>query len=590
MAYLLLIALGPVQDFIATARKTRDLWFGSYLLSEVSKAAAKHLHDQKHQLIFPNPKDPTDLEPEQSRGLNVANIILCSVVSDDEENVKKLAREAIQKAKSRLHQIRIQAVKRAGLSNKQKIIENQIEDLLESYWAITKLKGEMDYPAARRRVSHTLDARKATRTFQQPSWAEAGIPKSSLDGAREIVTPEDDGDHNLRRLGMKKGERLCGVGLVKRLGIHEIPKPFQEKFASTSSIAAATLVTESNKSEVLTYYQELVQNDEVKLFNLTGAALFESRLREFFEDDNPNEKTLEQRLNEPRSKLNELLKKISGGKTPLPYYALLLGDGDNMGKTIDLLTKDGIQAHQQFSSDLAGFATKAREIVEAAHGCLIYAGGDDVLALLPLHTALECALCLNQAFEQAVGGEKYKQKDKEDKEVKPSFSAGMVVWHHLEPLQEALQAARDAEKKAKDVDGKDALCIMVAKRSGADISVRAKFSKLVKHIVKIRAAWVDDQLSKVAAFELRDMVRELEGIPEAQKREASRILNRKKADKKTVDHIIKQLEERIDKATNKQSEFQEFVDELLVARIFADATVLRNIVLEREKSAQGVNP
>ena len=36
--HLLAIALGPVQEFISAARRTRDLWFGSYLLSEISKA------------------------------------------------------------------------------------------------------------------------------------------------------------------------------------------------------------------------------------------------------------------------------------------------------------------------------------------------------------------------------------------------------------------------------------------------------------------------------------------------------------------------------------------------------------------------
>ncbi|HTQ79571.1 MAG TPA: type III-B CRISPR-associated protein Cas10/Cmr2, partial [Thermoanaerobaculia bacterium] len=41
MAQILLITLGPVQDFIAAARRCRDLWFGSWLLSELSKATAQ---------------------------------------------------------------------------------------------------------------------------------------------------------------------------------------------------------------------------------------------------------------------------------------------------------------------------------------------------------------------------------------------------------------------------------------------------------------------------------------------------------------------------------------------------------------------
>ena len=33
--YLLQIAIGPVQDFIAAARRTHDLWMGSRMLSEL---------------------------------------------------------------------------------------------------------------------------------------------------------------------------------------------------------------------------------------------------------------------------------------------------------------------------------------------------------------------------------------------------------------------------------------------------------------------------------------------------------------------------------------------------------------------------
>lgn len=40
MNYLISIAIGPVQEFIASARRSRDLWFGSWLLSELSKVDA----------------------------------------------------------------------------------------------------------------------------------------------------------------------------------------------------------------------------------------------------------------------------------------------------------------------------------------------------------------------------------------------------------------------------------------------------------------------------------------------------------------------------------------------------------------------
>src|ERR1051326_749628 len=73
--HLLAISIGPVQEFIAAARRTRDLWFGSYLLSEISKAAAKAVHDAGGRLIFP--AEGADLT--EGSDLNVANIILAEL-------------------------------------------------------------------------------------------------------------------------------------------------------------------------------------------------------------------------------------------------------------------------------------------------------------------------------------------------------------------------------------------------------------------------------------------------------------------------------------------------------------------------------
>src|SRR5437660_6807825 len=76
-SYLLALAVGPVQEFIAAARRTRDLWFGSYLLSRISKAVAKSVRDGDGTLIFPAPANEVDLKPDSD--LNVANVILAKL-------------------------------------------------------------------------------------------------------------------------------------------------------------------------------------------------------------------------------------------------------------------------------------------------------------------------------------------------------------------------------------------------------------------------------------------------------------------------------------------------------------------------------
>ena len=51
--YLLNVSIGPVQEFIAEARKTRDLWVGSYMLSMVTFKALEPLIKNNCKIIYP---------------------------------------------------------------------------------------------------------------------------------------------------------------------------------------------------------------------------------------------------------------------------------------------------------------------------------------------------------------------------------------------------------------------------------------------------------------------------------------------------------------------------------------------------------
>lgn len=53
--YLLRVSVGPVQEFISEARKTRDLYMGSQLLSEVTKKSMKPIIDNygRDAVIYP---------------------------------------------------------------------------------------------------------------------------------------------------------------------------------------------------------------------------------------------------------------------------------------------------------------------------------------------------------------------------------------------------------------------------------------------------------------------------------------------------------------------------------------------------------
>lgn len=140
--------------------------------------------------------------------------------------------------------------------------------------------------------------------------------------------------------------------------------------------------------------------------------------------------------------------------------------------------------HLQFSQALSNFALlTARTIVEAHDGRLIYAGGDDVLAMLPADAALACAAALRKAFrgeDPGVTGIKSTAPGylsiAQDQSGQPiSFivpgpaaevSVGIAVAHFKSPLQDAIRAAQKAEKRAKNQLGRAAIALTVMKRSG----------------------------------------------------------------------------------------------------------------------------
>ena len=174
--------------------------------------------------------------------------------------------------------------------------------------------------------------------------------------------------------------------------------------------------------------------------------------------------------------------------------------------------------HLQFSEALSNFALLcARRIVEAHDGRLIYAGGDDVLAMLPADTALECAQALREAFQ---GSPKLKDSlqatatalQTAHENAKPArdipravtaaangkllnsttpgylsvstdqaghpisfvvpgpaaeVSVGIAIAHFKSPLQDVVRAAQQAEKRAKGpLLGRAAVAVTLLKRSG----------------------------------------------------------------------------------------------------------------------------
>jgi CRISPR-associated protein Cmr2 len=568
MAYLFSLALGPAQAFIAAARRTRDLWFSSWLLSELSKAAAREIG--KDRLIFPSVADDRELEPGSE--FNVANKILAKVDGDP----RRLGESVKAAVRKRLDEIRDEAFRRlpTGSCNLDKA-EAQIDDLPEIYWAAVPLDG--DYAQAREQVERLLAARKRTRDFGPTDKWRGNEWKSALDGLRESVIRKRS--RELLSLGIKEKEELCGVGLLKRLGEPGNQKE-GEGFASVPHIAAWPLIQSfsDRHKKALDEYVSFLQEKGVaksalyrppssrgEIFPYDGHILFEEQLKGYF--DETEQKT---ELEQAREKLRDLLRKEIGA-APLPYYAILRADGDRMGEAID--AQDTEDRHKNLSRALSQFAGEAREIVSGHRGSMIYAGGDDVLALVPLSAVIQCARRLADTFKD-------KLKDfKNAKGKSPTFSVGVGVSHQMEPLEDALNLAHAAEEEAKRYDGKDALCVKVSKRSGSVTTVVDHWDALDKRLNLFTSFHQGDEVPDGAAYELRRLADDFKDFPreykaEAYKKEAARILSRKRS-KRSTEEIKKDVQQNLlarisDDPEEASRAFSALADELIVARLFVN--------------------
>lgn len=560
MRHYFLCTIGPVQDFIATARRSRDLWYGSWMLSELSKAAARAIaEDPQNTLVFPAPPSKDNLAPG-SRFV-VPNKV--SAVIEGEP--KQLAGKIESAIETRLFDMFEQSVQKIKDKIDYALAKRQVEDMLEFYWVSVRLENENDYASAREKAEMLLTARKTTRNFAP--FAGKDVPKSALDGGRESVIPErmypapgasqKEKEETIRRLfsfyRARQGERLSGVDLMKRLGGEDQARHFR----STPDMAALPFFDRiedeqgpQKRQELLHQLKRLVPNHDE--FGVTEGLIFENRL-----PDDPNAEQI-------REQIAGLLKNFK--HAPSPYYAILLADGDNMGAIID--SQKTIDAHRSLSQTLSRFAAAAEAIIEKHKGCSVYTGGDDVLAYLPMHTVLNCADELQREFANLLKGyEGYK----DGKPVSPTLSVGIAINHHIESLSEALELARSAEREAKKVHGKNGLAILVSKRSGADRTIQGQFPALLPRLNALLNHAYRRQISAGTAYELHELHRTLSGLGlgDGMNKEALRIIERKReggSNQKVSPEVIKQYEEWLQSGIS----LEQLATEMIIAQMFAE--------------------
>ena len=371
-------------------------------------------------------------------------------------------------------------------------------------------------------------------------------------GGREnhgTVWSEFDG-----RGGVKDGERLCALCTMKRIW----PRIFSKRVSpllnsepsryvvSTYAMSLATGIDnaarnfDSGLRQQLSGYRKSLPPEERYAAALPRRVV--ASLRTLPEEDRNLLRSVPTILDwlkdENQAEKAEQLIASLGGEA---YYALLLMDGDRAGAWLtgqspapgeselrlslkdvlhpairtgvtqyapgkevkdylDLYRPTSPSRHAAISSALNHFATTvARNVIEmSCRGRLIYAGCDDVLAMLPVEDLLDAIGRLRSSYSgeevagvtmpadiHVGGGFWQARRNGQDKRIsrgpllrmmgnKATASFGAVIAHHQTPLALVLRTLHKAEQEAK-LHGRNAFAIHTMKRSGGETTFVASF-------------------------------------------------------------------------------------------------------------------
>jgi CRISPR-associated protein Cmr2 len=475
-SWALVITLGPVGGFIASGRRSRDLWWGSTWLSECACAVARLVIDPppalgvKARLLVPSARRVREIgglgERQRAYGGRVTNHLELELEAPSTVEVRALATQCEEAARSYLAEQLRRTLRRLGGEKTRKRVREAVEDVVEPHLYEAQVQAieagdfietfsawapvEADLHRALERAWRLLDGRKAARVFDSPSWTREGRAKCDLDPGRDTVLktantrdrrvrgPEAARRHVSRRLlGIGPEEELDTLSLARRLAIFD-PGPDLKRlpFPPISRVAAdpwlhevgADPATAAHLQRMRWYLETDAVQDNPFFFTWCSPArdperpwdpaarrrgegffpfdasfLFEGGLAALVEEMRRLEERVARVPEDLRAACRHLetlrpwveaLHRAHG--VPLPYYALLMMDGDGVGHA--LLAERDLERKAALVAALDRFADRAEEIVREHHGCAFYIGGDDLAAYLPLDRVMEAVLALEREF------------------------------------------------------------------------------------------------------------------------------------------------------------------------------------------------
>lgn len=464
MTHLFLFTIGPVQSFIAQARKTQDLYAGSQILTELTGVAAAAAQKSGIRLIFPSDIRPDSPVPNRFIGKTLVNTL--------DADLQEIGHKVETAVQEHLDFLSKEALTAASISSTDERFWKQINSHLDINWLFYPIEGEGDiaYRTAYKAIEQEMASVKNLRILRQNR--EQGR-KCSLDGERNALffgkgttNPKYLTQGQIVGTGgfwLNQNEGLSAVSFIKR-GYRKGKAKNGRSFPSTAEIALLHEI--SAKKGIFDMYKACLGNDE-----FDAQLCYKENLTSKYLKKNGYADVLEKC---PPSVLEKLRGEVFGSKELPKHYALIAFDGDKMGKIlsgdVSIFKGNNLEEFQQaVSKRLLVFANEVHQYFETPEnekaGKVVYTGGDDFLGFVSLNSLFDVVSWLRHTFHQKVN-KPLKEDGYFKDEVNFTFSAGIVMAHYKIPLSIVLAKAREMEEFAKHNGGRDAFAIAALKHSG----------------------------------------------------------------------------------------------------------------------------
>lgn len=498
--YAVAIAIGPVGGFISAGRRSRDLWWGSTWLSHATVQVAGHLLDAGAAMHLPSEArinairphlswpDADAPRPELAYGGRVANHVFAELEAPDEATLRAMISEAFgagrrwlvaqldaaaEQAERRLQGVApLSAVLDRRAFDLQRDAIAQGDDFLECFAAWSPV--EEHAGAALQKANELLSQDKRARAFSAPTWTAPGRPKSDLDSGRDSVLVYGPSSRAARgALGVRPGEGLDALGLARRVAAITDPqgKVGRLPFPPVSRIAVEPWLEQvcqrggaAGVARIVAVLSDALRDNATRpaFFSWCTPACDPSRLPERFSThvfpfdasalleggvealQAEVDKTCpgggaRATLNGPLAALMDEVQALHDRfGPPEPYYALVSMDGDGVGNAL----RDALPAGDldELVTSLDAFADRVEALVRAAHhGRVLYAGGDDLAFVVPVHQLLPAIQAVYDDFQSGLPARYAHLR----------LSAGAVIAHVKADLRGVRRLAEDALKEAK---------------------------------------------------------------------------------------------------------------------------------------------